>query len=339
MRHLRPIAALVLVYFIAKVVPVSEGLREDLQFAALVAEAQVTTFREVFIAAAVAGLGGVDADVVGAEVDLLRHELGRQIVDAEQEGVKIEYLVAPTRAVIEDGAFRGLTCIRMELGEPDAIALLQARGHAVEDDRGGHGDVHAGPAGLRGLLERLAREIDQVGERLLVLRDRELLTVRDFMEPALLARIGRFRPGPREFFTEVDYRDPVIMRTHGYHWFDLARMRDVEVIGRCHAPRQVDHPVEVVAHDRGLGRHRRHQLQLLQFSVDLDQGFLAHAGRLDRFPIFALGCERQIKRSTKLMAHDEKEEAGVGDVVKIMETRPLSKNKRWRITDVLERAK
>jgi uncharacterized protein (DUF885 family) len=41
-----------------------------------------------------------------------------------------------------------------------------------------------------------------------------------------MARIGRFRPGPREFFTEVDYRDPVIMRTHGYHWFDLARMTE-----------------------------------------------------------------------------------------------------------------
>ena len=44
------------------------------------------------------------------------------------------------------------------------------------------------------------------------------------MEPALRARIGTFRPGPREFFTEVDYRDPEVMRTHGYHWFDLARM-------------------------------------------------------------------------------------------------------------------
>ncbi len=38
------------------------------------------------------------------------------------------------------------------------------------------------------------------------------------------ARIGRFSPGPREFFTEVDYRDPEVMRTHGYHWFDKGRM-------------------------------------------------------------------------------------------------------------------
>jgi formate dehydrogenase major subunit len=42
-----------------------------------------------------------------------------EIVDAEQEGVKIEYLVAPTKAVIEEATLRGLTCIRMELGEPD----------------------------------------------------------------------------------------------------------------------------------------------------------------------------------------------------------------------------
>jgi len=39
------------------------------------------------------------------------------------------------------------------------------------------------------------------------------------------------------------------------------------------------------------------------------------------------------------MAHDEKQEAKVGDVVKIMETRPLSKMKRWRLVEILERAK
>jgi uncharacterized protein (DUF885 family) len=48
--------------------------------------------------------------------------------------------------------------------------------------------------------------------------------VRDYMDPALRARIGRFNAGPREFFAEVDYRDPEVMRTHGYHWFDLGRM-------------------------------------------------------------------------------------------------------------------
>jgi hypothetical protein len=63
-----------------------------------------------------------------------------------------------------------------------------------------------------------------VSEYIAFLRDRQIMTVRDYMEPALRARTGRFSPGPREFFTEVDYRDPEVMRTHGYHWFDKGRM-------------------------------------------------------------------------------------------------------------------
>ncbi len=46
-----------------------------------------------------------------------------------------------------------------------------------------------------------------------------------------------------------------------------------------------------------------------------------------------------MNKTTKLTAHDEKNEAGIGDTVKIMETRPLSKNKRWRLVEVLEKAK
>jgi small subunit ribosomal protein S17 len=46
-----------------------------------------------------------------------------------------------------------------------------------------------------------------------------------------------------------------------------------------------------------------------------------------------------MKKTTKLMAHDEKNEAGIGDTVRIMETRPLSKNKRWRLVEVVEKAK
>lgn len=46
-----------------------------------------------------------------------------------------------------------------------------------------------------------------------------------------------------------------------------------------------------------------------------------------------------VKRSTKFMAHDEKNECGIGDIVRIMETRPLSKNKRWRLVEIIERAK
>jgi len=49
--------------------------------------------------------------------------------------------------------------------------------------------------------------------------------------------------------------------------------------------------------------------------------------------------KKYFRQTTKLMAHDEKREAGIGDVVSIMETRPLSKQKRWRLVSVLEKAK
>ena len=46
-----------------------------------------------------------------------------------------------------------------------------------------------------------------------------------------------------------------------------------------------------------------------------------------------------IKRTSKFMAHDEKNESNIGDTVRIVETRPLSKNKCWRLVEVLEKAK
>jgi small subunit ribosomal protein S17 len=49
--------------------------------------------------------------------------------------------------------------------------------------------------------------------------------------------------------------------------------------------------------------------------------------------------KKYFRRTTKLMAHDEKRAASVGDTVRIMETRPLSKLKRWRLVEILEKAK
>jgi small subunit ribosomal protein S17 len=49
--------------------------------------------------------------------------------------------------------------------------------------------------------------------------------------------------------------------------------------------------------------------------------------------------KKYFKKTTKLMAHDEKKECRLGDKVKIMETRPLSKNKRWRLVEIVEKAK
>lgn len=49
--------------------------------------------------------------------------------------------------------------------------------------------------------------------------------------------------------------------------------------------------------------------------------------------------KKYFKRTTKYYVHDEKNEAGVGDTVKIMETRPLSKLKRWRLVEIVAKAK
>jgi small subunit ribosomal protein S17 len=57
--------------------------------------------------------------------------------------------------------------------------------------------------------------------------------------------------------------------------------------------------------------------------------------RLVRHPLYG----RVVKMQKKLMAHDEQNEAHIGDLVEVMETRPLSKTKRWRLVKVVERAK
>ena len=49
--------------------------------------------------------------------------------------------------------------------------------------------------------------------------------------------------------------------------------------------------------------------------------------------------KKYFKKTTKLMVHDDKNECGVGDVVKVMETRPLSKRKKWRLVEIVEKAK
>jgi len=72
--------------------------------------------------------------------------------------------------------------------------------------------------------EHTRRFAAAVDEYMAFLRDHDILTVTPWLGPALQAHVGSFSPGPREFFTEVDYRDPEVMRTHGYHWFDLGRM-------------------------------------------------------------------------------------------------------------------
>ncbi|MFM8943972.1 MAG: 30S ribosomal protein S17 [Actinomycetota bacterium] len=67
----------------------------------------------------------------------------------------------------------------------------------------------------------------------------------------------------------------------------------------------------------------------------MDKTVLVRIDRKVRHPVY----QKTVARSSKLAAHDENNEAKVGDLVRIMETRPLSKTKRWRLVEIVERAR
>ena len=73
----------------------------------------------------------------------------------------------------------------------------------------------------------------------------------------------------------------------------------------------------------------------LVVSDKMNKSILVAIQRQIKHPIYG----KFIKQTTKLMAHDETNDAHEGDTVRIMETRPLSKRKRWRLVEVVERAK
>jgi small subunit ribosomal protein S17 len=70
-------------------------------------------------------------------------------------------------------------------------------------------------------------------------------------------------------------------------------------------------------------------------SDKMDKTVLIKVDRKMRHPLY----KKIVRRSAKLAVHDEGNEAHVGDTVRVMETRPLSKTKRWRIVEIVERAK
>jgi small subunit ribosomal protein S17 len=70
-------------------------------------------------------------------------------------------------------------------------------------------------------------------------------------------------------------------------------------------------------------------------SDKMDKTITVAVERKVKHPIYG----KFVKKTTKFHAHDEKQECGIGDIVKIMETRPLSKTKRWRLVEIVEKAK
>lgn len=70
-------------------------------------------------------------------------------------------------------------------------------------------------------------------------------------------------------------------------------------------------------------------------SNKMDKTIIVTVERRVKHPIYG----KFVKKTTSFHAHDEKNECTVGDIVKIMETRPLSKTKRWRLVEMVEKAK
>src|SRR5262245_7703048 len=70
-------------------------------------------------------------------------------------------------------------------------------------------------------------------------------------------------------------------------------------------------------------------------SDKMDKTVLVRIDRQVRHPLY----DKTVRRSSKLAAHDEANDAHVGDTVRVMETRPISKSKRWRVVEIVERAK
>ena len=73
----------------------------------------------------------------------------------------------------------------------------------------------------------------------------------------------------------------------------------------------------------------------LVMSDKMDKSIVVMVERKVKHPMYG----KFVKKTTKFIAHDEKNDCNIGDTVRIMETRPLSKNKCWRLVEIIERAK
>ncbi len=73
----------------------------------------------------------------------------------------------------------------------------------------------------------------------------------------------------------------------------------------------------------------------LVVSDKMDKSIVVVVERKVKHPMYG----KYVKKTTKFMAHDDKNDCNIGDTVRIMETRPLSKNKCWRLVEIIERAK
>ena len=82
-------------------------------------------------------------------------------------------------------------------------------------------------------------------------------------------------------------------------------------------------------------RNLRKQREGIVTSNKMDKTITVEVQRRVKHPIYG----KFVKKTSKLTAHDEQNQCDIGDLVRVMETRPISKNKRWRLVEIIERAK
>jgi small subunit ribosomal protein S17 len=92
--------------------------------------------------------------------------------------------------------------------------------------------------------------------------------------------------------------------------------------------------MEATSQETTLQRGRRRTLQGIVVSTGMEKTISVRVERVTRHPKY----KKYVRQHKKYMAHDEENTAGVGDTVRIVECRPLSKLKRWRLAEVVERA-
>ena len=84
-----------------------------------------------------------------------------------------------------------------------------------------------------------------------------------------------------------------------------------------------------------MNRNLRKEREGIVFSNSMNKTISVVLERKVKHPIYG----KYVKKTSKLTAHDEQNQCDIGDLVRVMETRPISKNKRWRLTKIVEKVK
>ena len=112
--------------------------------------------------------------------------------------------------------------------------------------------------------------------------------------------------------------------------------KDLFMLRMQHATNQLDNPMQIAATKKDIARVKIRKTRIGQVVSDkMDKTIVVAIEDSVQHPLY----KKIMKRTYKLKAHDENNECGIGDTVEVMETRPLSKDKRWRLVRIIEKAK